>query len=198
MAGKRDAERVVREADVRESDIRETVIVHAGSCSLSASPAAEATAKALRLGRELGKLVSFDLNYRDMMWNGRPEACAAKVREILPYVDLLKVADDEVSVLGGEEALPGLMERYGLTLVVETLGSQGAVGFFRGERIPIASRSARCVDATGAGDAFWGGFLHRMLALDTTPDQLTVADAAECARWGRFARLPLKTGRQKW
>ena len=40
------------------------------------------------------------------------------------------------------------------------------------------------MDTTGAGDAFWGGFLHRMLALDKTPDQLTVDDAADCARWG--------------
>lgn len=29
----------LREEDVREADIRDTVIVHAGSCSLSASPA---------------------------------------------------------------------------------------------------------------------------------------------------------------
>ena len=100
FARKPGADMFIREEDVREEDIRETVIVHAGSCSLSASPAAEATAKALRLGWELGKLVSFDLNYRDMMWNGRPEACAAKVREILPYVDLLKVADDEVFEIG--------------------------------------------------------------------------------------------------
>ena len=52
---------------MREADIRDAVIVHAGSGSLSASPAAEATAKALRLGRQMNKLVSFDLNYRDMM-----------------------------------------------------------------------------------------------------------------------------------
>ena len=64
----------LREEDVREADIRDTVIVHAGSCSLSASPAAEATAKALHLGREMGRLVSFDVNYRDMMWNGSQEA----------------------------------------------------------------------------------------------------------------------------
>ncbi|HJB31717.1 MAG TPA: carbohydrate kinase [Candidatus Oscillibacter excrementavium] len=184
FARKPGADMFIRE-DVREEDIRETVIVHAGSCSLSASPAAEATAKALRLGRELGKLVSFDLNYRDMMWNGRPEACAAKVRELLPYVDLLKVADDEVSVLGGEEALPGLMERYGLTLVVETLGSQGAVGFFRGERIPIASRSARCVDATGAGDAFWGGLLSMLRFRGvTSAAQLTAPLVREAMTYG--------------
>ena len=83
------ADMFLREEDVREADIRDTVIVHAGSCSLSASPAAEATAKALHLGREMGRLVSFDVNYRDMMWNGSQEACAAKVREILPDVDLL-------------------------------------------------------------------------------------------------------------
>ena len=89
------ADMFLREEDVREADIRDTVIVHAGSCSLSASPAAEATAKALHLGREMGRLVSFDVNYRDMMWNGSQEACAAKVREILPDVDLLKISEEE-------------------------------------------------------------------------------------------------------
>ena len=185
FARKPGADMFIREADVREADIREAVIVHAGSCSLSASPAAEATAKALRLGRQMNKLVSFDLNYRDMMWNNRPEACAAKVREILPYVDLLKVADDEVFVLGGEEALPGLMERYGLTLVVETLGDQGAVGFFRGERIPVSGRSARCLDATGAGDAFWGGLLSMLRFRGVTAaKELTVPLVREAMAYG--------------
>ena len=103
------------------------MIVHAGSCSLSASPAAEATAKALHLGREMGRLVSFDVNYRDMMWNGSQEACAAKVREILPDVDLLKISEEEADMLGGEAELPALMERYGLTLrVPEDISGGGA------------------------------------------------------------------------
>lgn len=185
FARKPGADMFIREADVREADIREAVIVHAGSCSLSASPAAEATAKALRLGRQMNKLVSFDLNYRDMMWNNSPEACAAKVREVLPYVDLLKVADDEVFVLGGEEALPGLMERYGLTLVVETRGDRGAVGFFRGERIPVSGRSARCLDATGAGDAFWGGLLSMLRFRGVTAaKELTVPLVREAMAYG--------------
>lgn len=185
FARKPGADMFIREADVREADIRDAVIVHAGSCSLSASPAAEATAKALRLGRQMNKLVSFDLNYRDMMWNSSPEACAAKVREVLPYVDLLKVADDEAFVLGGEEALPGLMERYGLTLVVETLGDRGAVGFFRGERIPVSGRSARCLDATGAGDAFWGGLLSMLRFRGVTAaKELTVPLVREAMAYG--------------
>lgn len=185
FARKPGADMFIREADVREADIREAVIVHAGSCSLSASPAAEATAKALRLGCQMNKLVSFDLNYRDMMWNNSPETCAAKVREVLPYVDLLKVADDEAFVLGGEEALPGLMERYGLTLVVETRGDRGAVGFFRGERIPVSGRSARCLDATGAGDAFWGGLLSMLRFRGVTAaEQLTVPLVREAMAYG--------------
>lgn len=185
FARKPGADMFIREADVREADIRDAVIVHAGSCSLSASPAAEATAKALRLGRQMNKLVSFDLNYRDMMWNNSPETCAAKVREVLPYVDLLKVADDEAFVLGGEEALPGLMERYGLTLVVETRGDRGAVGFFRGERIPVSGRSARCLDATGAGDAFWGGLLSMLRFRGVTAaKELTVPLVREAMAYG--------------
>ena len=41
FARKPGADMFLRESDVKESDIREAVIVHAGSCSLSASPAAE-------------------------------------------------------------------------------------------------------------------------------------------------------------
>ena len=159
FARKPGADMFLREADVKEADIREAVIVHAGSCSLSASPAAEATARALDLGRRLDKLVTFDVNYRDMMWPGGMAACAEKVGEILPDVDLLKIAQEETALFGGESALPALMERYGLTLVVETLGSGGARGYFRGREILVPTRPARCVDTTGAGDAFWGAFL---------------------------------------
>ena len=185
FARKPGADMFIREEDVRGEDIRQAVIVHAGACSLSASPAAEATAKALRLGREMGKIVSFDLNYRDMMWNGSREACAVKVREILPYVDLLKVSDDEASVLGGEEVLPGLMDQYGLTLVVETLGSRGAVGYFQGEKIRIPGRAARSVDTTGAGDAFWGGLLSLLRFRGvTSAEELTAPLVREAMAYG--------------
>lgn len=162
FARKPGADMMLTEADVKEADVEEAVIVHAGSCSLSASPEAEATVRALRLGREKGKLVSFDVNYRNVMWNDDQAACAAKVFEILPYVDILKISEEEVEMMGGEAHLFQLMEQYGLTLVVETLGSRGARCFFQGETIEAPGRKAVCVDATGAGDAFWGGFLSSL------------------------------------
>lgn len=179
------ADMFLREEDVREADIRDAVIVHAGSCSLSAQPEAAATVRALRLGREMGKIVSFDVNYRDVMWPGGEAECAEMVRQILPYVDLLKVAKEETGVLGGESAIPQLMREYGLTLVVETLGARGATGFFQDRRIAVSGRRARCVDATGAGDAFWGALLAYLRHQGvTSAEQLTAQSVREAMACG--------------
>lgn len=162
FARKPGADMFLEEGDVREADIGGSVIVHAGSCSLSASPAAEATVRALCLGSEMGKMVSFDVNYRNLMWNNDQNACAAKVREILPYVDLLKVSDEEVEMIGGEEGLLRLMESFQISVVVETLGGDGARCCFGGKTWDIPAKKVKCVDANGAGDAFWGGFLSSL------------------------------------
>ena len=153
------ADMLLSEDDVREADIADSVIVHAGSCSLSASPEAEATCKALRLAAKHGRFVSFDVNYRDLMWNSNAMACAEAVRRCLPYVDALKLSDEETALFGGEEAFPALMAQYGISVIVETLGAAGARCYFAEETFDVPGRRAVCVDATGAGDAFWGGFL---------------------------------------
>ena len=162
FARKPGADMLLREEEVKEEDISEAVIVHAGSCSLSEQPARSATVKALRVGHEKGKLVSFDVNYRNVMWKDDIEACTQAVKEILPFVDLLKISDEEVGMFGGEEAIPALMKEYGITAVVETLGSKGAQVFWNGILIPVKGRKVKAVDATGAGDAFWGAFLSSL------------------------------------
>lgn len=188
FARKPGADMFLDEEAVREEDIRASAIIHAGSCSLSASPAAEATAKALRLGHEMGKLVSFDVNYRNVMWKDDQAACAAKVREILPYVDLLKVSDEEVEMMGGEAALPGLMKEFGIAVTVETLGGAGARCFFNGERWDEPSHKVTCVDTNGAGDAFWGAFLASLhLQGVEKPGQLTREIVDRAMKYGNAA-----------
>lgn len=185
FARKPGADMFLEEGDVREEDIQNSAIIHAGSYSLSAPTADGATVKAMRLGRELGKLVSFDVNYRGVVWNGDPEACLAKVRQVLPYVDLLKVSDEEVGMMGGESALPGLMEEFDIAVVVETLGGAGARAFFAGERWDVPSRKVTCVDATGAGDAFWGGFLSSLRIQGISrADQLTREGVNRAVEYG--------------
>lgn len=188
FARKPGADMFLKEEDVTESDIAESVIIHAGSCSLSASPVDKATARAMRLGHEMGKLVSFDVNYRNVMWDDDQSACAAKVFEVLPYVDIMKVSEEEVEMMGGEANIPALMEKYGITLVVETLGGDGAQCHFAGELIKVPGRKAVCVDATGAGDAFWGGFLSslRMQGVEKA-EQITAQIVRKAMEYGNVS-----------
>lgn len=162
FARKPGADMMLSESDVKEDDIKNSAIIHAGSCSLSAQPEKDATIKAMKLGHELGKLVSFDVNYRNVMWNDDVNACVNAIKENLKYVDLLKLSGEEIDMMGGEENLPKLMKEYDIAVIVETLGSKGAQAFFRDGVVKVAGRKVPAVDATGCGDAFWGAFLSKL------------------------------------
>ena len=174
FARKPGADMFLTKEHVTDEALNSASVVHAGSCSLSRGTAAEATVYALKEGHNRGKLVSFDVNYRNLMWNDDQAAAAAAVMEILPYVDLLKISDEEADMLGGEGSLSGLMETMGITLLIETLGSKGARAWWNGSVIEVPALKANCVDTCGAGDAFWGGFLTTLMKSGvTSPAQLT-------------------------
>ncbi len=162
FARKPGADMLLSPNDVKEKDIEESVIIHAGSCSLSAQPTAEATVKALRIGHEKGRIVSFDVNYRNLMWRDNQQDCKKSVMNILPYVDMLKISEEEESMLGGEKNFKMLMKKNRIAMLVETMGADGARAFFDGSIIRIPGRKVKAVDATGAGDAFWGAFLSSL------------------------------------
>lgn len=190
FARKPGADMFLSQADIRDEYLDGSAIIHAGSCSLSAGDAAQATVYALREAHRRGKLVSFDVNYRDLLWNGDREAAVRAVEEILPCVDLLKVSDEEIDMVGGEEGVFAAMERHGMTLVVETLGAEGSRCFFRNEILQVPGHKAVCVDTTGAGDAFWGGFLASLVHAgvhtpgDLSPEILRAAmDYGNVAGW---------------
>lgn len=161
FARKPGADMFLTRENVDAALVKDADIVHAGSCSLSKDPAADATAYALSEGKKNGKLVSFDVNYRNLMWNDDREACIAAVQNVLPNVDFLKISEEEEDMLGVTPA--EAVGKYGITVLVETLGSKGAKCYWNGKVLDAPGRKAKCVDATGAGDAFWGGFLSCLL-----------------------------------
>ena len=156
------ADILLSEEDVREEDIKACRLLHAGSVSLSDAPSKDAVYKAVKMAAKEGKIVSFDVNYRDMIWHDE-DRCKEEVKKILPFVDLLKVSDEELSFVGGEENIPRFMEEYGIRVLIETLGSKGAKYYFDGKSGIVEGKKVQAVDATGAGDAFWGGFLSAVL-----------------------------------
>lgn len=163
FARKPGADMFLTKADVDESGVRETRVLHAGSCSLSRPPASEATAYAMSIAAQAGRLVSFDVNYRDPLWDGDRSAAIQAVRGVLPHVDLLKISDEELDFVGGETNIPALMEENDIAAVVLTAGAKGACCYWDSTKLFAKGIPANCVDATGAGDAFWGAFLSHIV-----------------------------------
>jgi sugar/nucleoside kinase (ribokinase family) len=78
--------------------------------------------------------------------------------EVLAYVDILKLGEEEASVLGigtDEHSLGSL----GVPEVVLTLGSRGVVVFADGLAELVPTRPLNGIDPTGAGDAFMAAYL---------------------------------------
>lgn len=161
FARKPGADMLMTKEHVDEALKNNPVVVHAGSVSMSAEPAATSTVYAMEKNHDEGRLVSFDLNYRNLLWNDDRAACSAAVQKILPLVDFLKISDEEEDMLGmaPEEAA----KHYGIAALVETLGGDGARCWWNGKLLSVPGRKAKCVDTTGAGDSFWGGFLSCLL-----------------------------------
>ena len=160
-------------------------VLHVGSLSLTDEPARSATFAAVEAAKRAGAVISYDPNYRAALWPD--EAAAAQMRSMVPYADVMKLSDEETLLLTGaaepEEAAHRLLAQ-GVSCVAVTLGERGALVAVAGGMQTVPAFASDPVDTTGAGDGFWGGFLHRMLTLDKRPAALTVADAADCARWG--------------
>ncbi len=164
FARKPGADMMLDKREIREEDLQNCKIVQAGSCSLSAGKAADATEYAMAKAHELGKLVGFDINYRNLIWNDDKKGCTEKVMSVLQYVDFLKLSDEEIDMIGGRDNVLNMMNEYHIAVVVLTMGSKGSELFYEGESYVIPGfKSERVADTTGAGDAFWGGFLSNVL-----------------------------------
>jgi fructokinase len=164
FARKPGADMMLDKAEIKDEHLINCRMVQAGSCSLSAGKAVEATVSAMEKAHELGKLVGFDINYRNLMWNDHKDACTTAVMSVLNNVDFLKLSDEEIEMIGGPGNVCRMMEEYHVTVVVLTKGAKGSELFYQGKSYDIPGFTADKVeDTTGAGDAFWGGFLSYVL-----------------------------------
>ncbi|MGC8877700.1 MAG: PfkB family carbohydrate kinase [Anaerolineae bacterium] len=151
-----------------------TRVLHFGSLSLGAEPIRSATWEALKLARQGGALISFDVNYRPSLWES-PQQALDQVKSMIPHVDLVKVNEIELELLTGsqESAASQRLLELGPRLVVVTLGPLGS--YFAtpegGEHVPPFQVEA--VDATGCGDAFIAGLLWQLIAAGDWRAQLT-------------------------
>jgi fructokinase len=153
-------------AEVSEEAIEQSRVVHASTFALSRSPLREAVIHTFEKAKTCGKIISFDPNYSQQIWPNHKEA-----QEILPQVmafaDITKPSlDDCHRFFGSAEKPETYIERFhemGPQYVVLTMGAEGMLASDGGNIAYIPARDIQVVDATGAGDSFWAGFLVALL-----------------------------------
>ena len=154
--------------DIRAEQLKNTKFLHFGSVSLTTDPARSATLYAAKTARENGALISYDPNYRASLWSDEATAIE-RMLEPLPMVDVLKVSDEELPLLTGtsdlEEGSKILAER-GITLVLVTLGANGAYYRFGEKTGHVPGMKVKVGDTNGAGDTFFGAALAQLAKFD--------------------------------
>ncbi|WP_290591274.1 carbohydrate kinase [Alicyclobacillus sp.] len=153
--------------EVPLASIERAAVFHFGSVSLTREPARAATLRALAHARRSRCLISFDPNVRLSLWDS-PEAARQAIFDCLPMVDVLKVSDEELTLLTGErDAARGadrLQAEFSVPLLFVTLGKNGCYYRHPTREGYVPAPDVQAVDTTGAGDAFVAGVLSQLSA----------------------------------
>lgn len=142
-----------------------------GSCN-------ETARRALDYAKSQGVVVSFDVNYRALLWS--PEAAAQALAPFCQAADVVFIARRDAEQLFGimrhtaEGVAQALHAQWGDTVIV-TDGDAGSVGSDGRTLHRAPALQAEIVDRIGAGDAFASGVIDRLLE---------AAPLAEALRYG--------------
>ncbi|KAI0491304.1 fructokinase-1 [Dendrobium catenatum] len=165
--------------------IRRAKVFHYGSISLITEPCRSAHLKALEVAKEAGLLLSYDPNLRLPLW---PSAADAKeqILSIWDQADIIKVSDVELQFLTGEDSVDDevalTLWRPSLKLLLVTLGDKGCKYYTKDFRGAVAAFRVKQVDTTGAGDAFVGALLSKIVE-----DMSALQDEKKLREMLRFA-----------
>ena len=182
-------------------------IFHFGSLSLTDEPCRSATREALELARAAGALISFDPNLRPPLWSS-PEEAKTWIAWGLERCDILKIADNELLFMTGEEdfdrGAAQLRQRFpNIRLLNVTSGAEGSRSYVGGLSVfEPACRKSGVIETTGAGDTFCACVLNFVLehgldglGEDALREMLRFANAAAylvTTRKGAIRSMPEK------
>ncbi len=163
----RSGDYLLRPEDVPEEVIEQARVVHSSTFALSREPCRSAVIEAFRKAGGMGKTVSLDPNYSRRVWPDYKEARNV-LREAYRHVNVTKPSSDDARRVFGPNHEPEeyieMFHDLGPETVIFTMGKEGILISESGRitaHVPV--RPVEVVDATGAGDSFWAGFLVALL-----------------------------------
>lgn len=191
------------EGDVDADMLSRTRIFHFGSLSFTHKRCRKATRKAIKAAKSKHRLISFDPNYRPVLWPGEEEA-----RKWMLYgcsvCDILKVEASELAFITQQTTIQNgvdfLQKHYSISLILVTSGEAGSQAFMGSRKVyQEAFLTNRTIDTTGAGDTFLGCCLAYILeqGMELSDHQLqemlfraNAAASLETTRKGAIRAMP--------
>lgn len=175
--------------DIKEEMFEEGKIFHFGTLSMTHDGVREATLKALKCAKQKNMIISLDPNLREPLWDNLDNA-KDKMLEAISYCDVLKISDNEIQFLTGEEdydkGIDKLRNMYDIPLICLTMGKDGSRAYYKDLRVEVSGfKQDNVIDTTGAGDTFCGSVLGYICEHginnfdeDSLKEMLTFANAA--------------------
>ncbi len=178
------ADIMLNEAEVDEDAIKSSKVFHLGTLSMTHEPVRSATKKALKIAKESGRLISFDPNLREMLWETEKDAREA-FDYGMRYCDILKISDNELVWFTGEtdydKGIEILRKKYNIPLILFSMGRDGSRAYYGDDMFEAkAFIHNDTVDTTGAGDTFMGCCINHVLenGFNNFSEMLRFANAA--------------------
>ncbi|HHU90715.1 MAG TPA: carbohydrate kinase [Clostridiaceae bacterium] len=160
------ADMLLCEDEIDRELIKNCRIFHFGTVSMTKGPSRDATLYAIKTAKKYKKLISFDPNLRPPLWDNLKEA-KTLMETGLAYTDILKVSGEELEFITGEKSLGKgsgyIQDKYGTKLILVTLGPEGCFYRYGNTTGKLATYDVNTIDTTGAGDAFLGAMLYKIL-----------------------------------
>tara|TARA_R110002167_G_scaffold354653_1_gene568630 strand:- start:815 stop:1756 length:942 start_codon:yes stop_codon:yes gene_type:complete len=191
----RDADYQISEDQIPTKTLTNTNIFHTTCFALSKEPAQSTILKKAEEAYNLGCKLSIDLNYAKKLWQSQEHALKV-IKTYCSFNPLIKISEDDMLRLF-EKELPHeeifkFFHNLGVDTICLTLGSNGVKLAQLGKEIIElpAIKVEKVMDTTGAGDAFWSGFLFAYIKEKPIEECLQVALKLAALKLQNVGRLP--------
>jgi 5-dehydro-2-deoxygluconokinase len=204
------ADMALSEEDVDEAFVASARAVVVTGTHFSRDHSAGAQLKAIRIAKEAGAKVVFDIDYRPNLWGlaghaagferyVKSSSVSEKLKPVLPHCDLVVGTEEEIMIASGADDVLGALKAIRLlsaATVVLKRGSRGCIVYdgdisddledgIVGSGFPI-----EIYNVLGAGDAFMSGFLRGWLGGESPATAATWANACGAFAVSRLLCAP--------
>lgn len=196
----RNADFQISEDQISSDLLKQTTVFHTTCFALSKNPAQTTILNKAKEAYRLGCQLSIDVNYSKKIWDNQEEAMAV-IKAYCQFNPLVKVSEVDMLRLFGyslkHQAIFDFFHLEGVETVCLTLGKQGVKLSQKGkEVIELPAVEVPFIsDTTGAGDAFWSGFLYANIKEKTIEKCLEIALDLAALKLQNVGELPIDSNR---